>query len=78
MELISKVTEWISSHMAYVGIVAGALEVAMRLFPSDKVRSMFSYAGKLFMAVGKLLFMLSDVISKVVPDKKAPEVIKPL
>lgn len=65
-------TSWISSHFAWlVGVGGLILDVVFRLWPSDKVRSIFSYAGRLAGAIGKLLFLISDLISKIVPDRRA-------
>ena len=63
---------WITDHtVIIVTIVTAILEVVLRLWKSDKIRSLFSYSGRILIAVGKLSFALSDVISKVVPDRRA-------
>lgn len=73
MESLDQVTLWVHNHVAVVSVVAGLLEVAMRLWPSNRVRSLLSYAGKFLVSLGNLVHALSDVVSKLVPDRRAPE-----
>jgi hypothetical protein len=68
---INGVTAWITAHVAWiVGIGGAILEVAFRLFPSNKIRSFLSYGGRILIAVAKLLYAVSDALSKLVPDRR--------
>lgn len=66
-------TQWITDHMGLAsGIGYAIVELVGRLWPSNKIRSPLSYLGRMLKAVGNLVFAVSDLISKVIPDRPAP------
>lgn len=71
MDILVQITSWITEHWAMLLSAGGVLEVVLRLFPSDKVRSMLSYAGRLIGAIATLMFKISDLLSKIIPDRPA-------
>lgn len=74
---LDKILAAISGHAGVatsVGVIV--LDVVMRLYPSNNIRSVLSLAGKCAMGVGKIMFVLSDVISKIVPDRPATPELK--
>jgi fucose 4-O-acetylase-like acetyltransferase len=72
MEWLNQITAWIGEHSVTVVTVATAiLEVVFRLWKSDKIRSIFSYLGKLLHAIANFIWLISDILSKVVPDRRA-------
>ena len=75
--LIESVTGIVQGH-ADVSVSVGLviMDVLMRLWPSNKVRSLLSYAGKLLGLLATLLFTLSDILSKIVPDRRPPPELK--
>jgi hypothetical protein len=73
MGLLDTVLAWLTAHSGTVATVAVViLELVMRLWPSNKIRSILSYAGKVCLGIGKVVFALADLLSKIVPDRPAP------
>lgn len=68
---------WLSEHTTTIVLIGGAIvEVAFRLFKSDKIRSLLSYTGRILAALSKLIFALSDILSKIVPDRRSEPPVK--
>jgi len=62
---------WLSEHSVMIGTVLAAIvEVVFRLWPSNKIRSLLSYTGRILVALSKLIFAISDILSKMIPDRK--------
>jgi len=48
----------------------GVLEFILRKIPTEKRGSLFSWIGKTLMILPKVSFFISDILSKVVEDKR--------
>lgn len=72
--LIQKITGALDAHTNAILIIGGAvMEVVLRLIPSTKFRSILVYVAKLLLALSALMFKLSDLLSKLVPDLRPPK-----
>ena len=77
MEQFEGITNWISANVGYIVTIGGViLEIVFRLIKSDKIRSIFSYAGRILTGIGKLSFAIADILSKIVPDRRLEETPK--
>ena len=66
---MEQIMTWIVEHKEIATTVgATILEIILRLAPTEKRGSILSWTGKLLHGIGDAVFVLSDVISKVVPD----------
>lgn len=70
MEIFDKIIEMITQYW-YIAVLV--LDSVMRIWPSDKVRSIFSILGKILKGLGDIFFLISDALSKYVPDNPNPE-----
>ena len=61
-----KFVEIVSQYWPIFGITA--LEIIMRVWPSDKIRSIFSIIGKVLSGLAKIFFLIADGLSHYVPD----------
>jgi len=66
-------TKVVDLVVQYTGYAAIGFEVILRIWPSDNVRSVFSYAGKILHKTGDLCFALNDALNTVVQDKPSPD-----
>lgn len=58
------IIDWITQHQGQATAVGAVIvDVAFRLYPSEKIRSLLVYSAK-------LLFLISDLLSKIVPDRR--------
>ena len=73
------VTAWITAHTTWILAVGVPLiEILFRLWPSDRIRSLLSYSGRILKAIGQLCWVLSDLLSKIIPDRRATPTTPPL
>ena len=71
MNIFEQIGPWVSDHAAIVVTIGTmVLEVILRVWKSAKIRSLFSYAGRILLALGKLSFAIADILSKIVPDRR--------
>jgi hypothetical protein len=68
-ELFSKVMEYLSQADHAAVTIAIVLEVALRLFPTEKPRSVLIMIAKGAEYSGKALVKLSEVLNKIIPQK---------
>ena len=68
-ELFSKVMEYLSQADNAAVTIAVVLEVALRLFPTEKPRSVLIMIAKGAELSGKALVKVSEVLNKIIPQK---------
>ena len=68
-ELFSKVMEYLSQADHAAMTIAVIIEVAFRLVPSEKPKSILIMVAKGAELCGKALVKLSEVLNKVIPQK---------
>ncbi len=71
MEIIESIIQWVTTHEAISILIGTSIyEVIGRLIPTTKRASIFSWLGKGLILVGKVSFFLSDILGKIIVDKK--------
>ena len=74
MELLQKLIELLGEHSGTIVIVGGALlELVLRLFKTEKPMSILALASRWAEKLAQLLQKISDLLSKLVPDKVKSE-----
>lgn len=51
-------------------VFGGVLEFTLRKIPTEKRGSIFSWIGKALMILPKVSFFISDILGKVIEDKR--------
>lgn len=71
MEIIETIIEWVTNHETVTVLIGtGIYEVVGRLIPTTKRASIFSWIGKSLLVIGKVSFFISDILGKIIVDKK--------
>jgi len=68
-ELFAKVMEYLSQADNAAVTIAVIMEVAFRLFPTEKPRSILLMIAKGAEYSGKALVKVSEVLNKIIPQK---------
>ena len=71
MEFLEKALELLTSAEGMTATIAVVLEVVLRLFKSEKPRSILIFVGGAAIKVGAILVKLGDLLDKVVPQRIA-------
>lgn len=71
MEFIEHAMTWMTEHTVLIVTIGGAIyEVVGRIWPTAKRASLFSWLGKLFVLIAKFSWVISDILSKILPDNR--------
>lgn len=70
MESFNNIIDIIIQYWPIVGVVA--LEILLRLIPSDKFRSILWYIAEVLNRLARLFEAISNSLSSLVPDRPAP------
>ncbi len=72
--MLDQITTWMGEHNTTTILLGTVIyEIVGRLVPTEKRASIFSWTGKLLKGIGDVSFLISDILSKVVVDKKLPK-----
>jgi len=71
MESFESVVKAILEYWPVFGVAV--IEIILRIWPSDRIRSIFSIVGKVLLGLGEIFFKISDSLSHYVPDNTSPE-----
>lgn len=69
--MLETTLDWMIANKEITGLIVGGIaEVILRKVPTEKRGSLFSWLGKALMILPKISFVISDLLSKVIEDKR--------